>query len=101
MSKPKTKCLYPASIETGNLDYGTIARTTATTERVRPYSWINVARLFHGFGFIFFSVRQTYTINTFLTHQWVVMLNGAEVKKWVVSERQEKQSFVLSKADLE
>lgn len=43
---------------------------------------------------------QTYTVNTFLTHRWVVMLNGAEVKTWLVSERQEKQNFVLSKADL-
>lgn len=43
---------------------------------------------------------QTYTINTFLTHRWVVMLDGAEVKTWIVSEREEKQRFVLSKAGL-
>lgn len=43
---------------------------------------------------------QTYTINTFLTHRWVVMLNGAEVQTWIVSERQAKQTFVLSKAGL-
>lgn len=43
---------------------------------------------------------QTYTVNTFLTHRWVVMLNGAEVKTWLVKDRQEKQSFVLFKADL-
>eukprot|EP00752_Nemacystus_decipiens_P008301 g7421.t1 len=45
-------------------------------------------------------IGHTYSVNTFLTHRWVVMLNGAEVKEWLVSERQEKQSFVLSKADL-
>lgn len=48
----------------------------------------------------FVLVLQTYTINTFLTHRWVVMLNGAEVKTWLVSEREAKQTFVLSKADL-
>ncbi len=46
------------------------------------------------------NLSQTYTINTFLTHRWVVMLNGAEVQTWVISERQAKQTFVLSKASL-
>ena len=50
--------------------------------------------------FFFFFPPQTYGVNTFLTHRWVVMVNGVEVKEWLVSERQEKQSFVLSKADL-
>lgn len=46
------------------------------------------------------SSPQTYTINTFLTHRWVVMLNGAEVKTWVIADRQKQQSFVLSKESL-
>ncbi|CAM9829612.1 unnamed protein product [Pylaiella littoralis] len=45
-------------------------------------------------------VGQAYTINTFLTHRWVVMLNGAEVKEWMISEREGSQRFVLSSADL-
>lgn len=63
---------------------------------------LRVSRIFHPAlccVFVLFCL-QTYTVNTFLTHRWVVMLNGAEVKTWLVSERQEKQNFVLSKADL-
>ncbi|CAM9332570.1 unnamed protein product [Ectocarpus sp. 13 AM-2016] len=45
-------------------------------------------------------VGETFKINTFLTHRWVVKVNGAEVKTWLVSERTKDQSFVLSKASL-
>ncbi|CAM9615338.1 unnamed protein product [Ectocarpus sp. 12 AP-2014] len=45
-------------------------------------------------------VGETFKINTFLTHRWVVKVNGAEVKTWLVSERTKDQSFALSKASL-
>ncbi|CBN75608.1 conserved unknown protein [Ectocarpus siliculosus] len=45
-------------------------------------------------------IGETFKINTFLTHRWVVKVNGAEVKTWLVSERTKDQSFVLSKASL-
>ncbi|CAB1105756.1 unnamed protein product [Ectocarpus sp. CCAP 1310/34] len=45
-------------------------------------------------------IGETFKINTFLTHRWVVKVDGAEVKTWLISERTKDQSFVLSKASL-
>ncbi|CAM9225884.1 unnamed protein product, partial [Sphacelaria rigidula] len=38
-----------------------------------------------------------HTINTFLTHRWVVKVHDTVVQEWLISEKQAKQTFVLSK----
>lgn len=43
---------------------------------------------------------QVYKVNTFLTHRWVVKVNGVEVQTWVISEREANQKYSISKSSL-